>query len=40
MAARALSGAASVRVTAAYAVVLVAISLCLTALGQHAAKPW
>jgi hypothetical protein len=36
VAARTLSGAASVRVTAAYAVVLVAVSLCLTALGQHA----
>jgi hypothetical protein len=33
--ARTLSGAASVRITAAYAVVLVAISLWLTALGQH-----
>jgi hypothetical protein len=36
VAARALSGAASVRVTAAYAVVLVTVSLWLTALGQHA----
>jgi hypothetical protein len=36
VAARTLSGAASVRVTATYAVVLVAVSLCLTALGQHA----
>jgi hypothetical protein len=36
VAARTFSGAASVRVTAAYAVVLVAVSLCLTELGQHA----
>jgi hypothetical protein len=36
VAARTLSGAASVRITAAYAVVLVAVSLWLTALGQHA----
>jgi hypothetical protein len=35
-AARTLSGAASVRVTSAYAVVLVAISLALTRLGPHA----
>jgi hypothetical protein len=33
---RALSGAASVRITAAYAVVLAAVSLVLTALGPHA----
>jgi Rhomboid-like protein len=36
VAARALSGAASVRITAAYAVVLLAVSLRLTALGPHA----
>jgi hypothetical protein len=36
VAARTLSGAASVRVTAAYAVVLVAVWLWLEALGQHA----
>ncbi|OBG19595.1 rhomboid-like protein [Mycobacterium sp. 852002-51057_SCH5723018] len=36
VAARALSGAASVRVTAAYAAVLVAVWLGLTALGPHA----
>jgi rhomboid family protein len=36
VAARTLSGAASVRITVAYAVVLVAVSLWLTALGQHA----
>jgi len=36
MAARALSGAASLRVTTAYAVVLVAVSTTLTALGPHA----
>lgn len=36
VAARALSGAASVPVTAAYAVVLVAVSLGLRALGPHA----
>jgi hypothetical protein len=35
VAARTLSGAASVRITAAYAVVLVAVWLWLTALGQH-----
>ena len=35
VAARTLSGAASVRITAAYAIVLVAVSLWLTALGQH-----
>jgi hypothetical protein len=35
VAARTLSRAASVRITAAYAVVLVAVSLWLTALGQH-----
>ena len=34
--ARALSGAASARITAAYAIVLVAVSLGLTALGPHA----
>ncbi|OBI17311.1 hypothetical protein A5712_24125 [Mycobacterium sp. E2327] len=33
---RTLSGAASVRITATYAVVLVAVSLLLTALGPHA----
>jgi hypothetical protein len=33
---RTVSGAASVRITAAYAVVLVAVSLMLTALGPHA----
>jgi Rhomboid-like protein len=33
---RALSGAASARITAAYAIVLVAVSLGLTALGPHA----
>jgi rhomboid family protein len=36
VAARTLSGAASVRITASYAVVLVAVSLTLTALGPHA----
>jgi hypothetical protein len=36
VAARTLSGAASVRITSAYAVVLVAISLALTRLGPHA----
>jgi len=36
VATRTLSGAASVRITAAYAVILVAVSLWLTALGQHA----
>jgi hypothetical protein len=36
MAARALSGAASLRVTTAYAVALVAVSATLTALGPHA----
>ncbi|MCW2663867.1 MAG: hypothetical protein JWP83_5019 [Mycobacterium sp.] len=36
VAARTMSGAASVRVTAAYAVVLAAVSLVLTALGPHA----
>ncbi|BBZ50576.1 hypothetical protein H7H82_06975 [Mycobacterium heidelbergense] len=36
VAARTLSAAASVRVTAAYAVVLAAVSLMLTALGPHA----
>ena len=36
MAARMLSGAASVRITSAYAVVLVAVSLGLTWLGPHA----
>lgn len=36
VAARALSGAASVRVTAAYAAILVAVWLGLTALGPHA----
>jgi hypothetical protein len=36
VAARTLSGAASVRVTAAYAALLAAISLMLTALGPHA----
>lgn len=36
VAARALSGAASVRVTVAYAVVLVAVWLWLDSLGQHA----
>ncbi len=36
LAARALAGAASVRVTAAYAVALVAVSLTLTALGPRA----
>src|SRR5690242_8782191 len=36
LAARTLSGATSVRVTAAYAVVLVTVSLTLTALGPHA----
>ncbi len=35
VATRTLSGAASVRITAAYAAVLVAVSLWLTALGQH-----
>src|SRR5690242_8237507 len=36
LATRALSRAASVRITAAYAVVLAAVSLVLTALGPHA----
>lgn len=36
VAARTVSGAASVRITAAYAVLLVAVSLVLTALGPHA----
>ena len=36
MAARALSGVASLRVTTVYAVALVAVSVTLTALGPHA----
>ena len=35
---RAVPGAASVRVTAAYAVILLAIYLILAALGPHAAR--
>ena len=36
---RTLSGAASVRITAAYAVVLVGVSLTLSALGPHQECP-